>query len=202
MRGLTPPRQKCDAKQPCTTCVNGGRGTGCTYELQRRSRPTSANVFFVLQDRTPAPPNVHNLHSRAPANVPSKAPINPPRDLPLIIWPDSNECIPSFSPPPAPRERSPTPTALPSWDFSPRMHDTALPGFPSDILVVQGARGTAKCIQRPVVSSFTVLPSIHFQTIPRSLRSPFSLIPPERVQVSGVAGSDLGMTLYVSFPVS
>ena len=50
----------------------------------------------------------------------------------------------------------------------------------------------------PVASSFVVLPSINFQTIPRPFRIP---LPSERMQVSWVSGSDLDMTSYV-FPPS
>ena len=44
-----------------------------------------------------------------------------------------------------------------------------------------------------------ILPSTHFQTIPRPLRVPLSLIPPEHMQVSSIAENDLDMTLCVFF---
>ena len=198
MRGLTPPRQRCDAKQPCTTCVNGNRGAGCTYELPPRPRPAGTGVFIFVQARAPDSPNAGNLPSQAPANVPSSALTSPPRDLPLVTWSDSSESGPSHSQFPAP----PTPIIRSSPDFSPRIHDKILPGPSSDVSVRRKTHDTTISILRPTVSSFTVLPSIHFQIVPRPLRTPFSLIPPERVQVSSVAGSDLDMTLCVFFPVS
>ena len=52
---------------------------------------------------------------------------------------------------------------------------------------------------RSTASSFTILPSVHFQTVPHPLPLPLSDIPPERLQVSWVSGNDLDMTLYVVF---
>ena len=144
--------------------------------MRQRSRHIGTGVFFVMEEIAPAPRKVRKLPSQASADAPSTAPMSPPRDYPLLTWHDSSEPSP---PPPTVHKRSPT-----------------------DVSVVQNTRDTTKCIPRPIDSSFTVLPSIHFQAIPRPLRPPFSLIPPEHVQVSGVAHSDLDMTLYVFFPVS
>jgi len=47
--------------------------------------------------------------------------------------------------------------------------------------------------------TFVVLPSIHFRTIPWPPQIRLLLIPPERVQISPIAGSDLDMVLYVPF---
>ena len=52
---------------------------------------------------------------------------------------------------------------------------------------------------RPIPSSPTVLPSIHFQTIPHLIRIPLSDICPDHLRVSHTAGTDLDMTLYVFF---
>ena len=62
----------------------------------------------------------------------------------------------------------------------------------SDALVVN-------YLLRPTPSSPTVLPSIHFQTIPHPLRIPLSVISPDHLRVSHTAGTDLDMSLYVFF---
>ena len=48
--------------------------------------------------------------------------------------------------------------------------------------------------------AFAIIPSTLFQTIPRPLQMPLSLIHPEHMQVSWVSASDLDMALYV-FPL-
>ena len=193
-RGLTPLYQKCDANQPCTACVDRDSSAECTYELRQRSHPAGTGMFFAAQT---SPPNVPDLLSQAFTHVPSNGRTSPPRDLPLITWSVSSESASSRSQSLAPCGRPPTPTMQSPQDFSPHIYDEIPLGPSPDVSITQKAHDTAKYIPRPIVSSFTVLPSIHFQPIPRPLRPPFSLIPPERVQVSSVAESDLEMTLYV-----
>jgi len=192
-RGLTPPHQKCDAKRPCTTCVNGDRGAECAYKPWQPSRRTSADVLSVSRERPPAPPNVRNLTSQASADIPSEPPINPLRDLPRPTRSGFSEFGSSLFPFPL-CERPSTPVVRPPWELSPRIYDQILLGSSSDASVVQWVRGTTNYVPRPTVPSFTIFPSIHFQTIHRPLRIPLSLIPPERLQVSDVSGSDLHMT--------
>ena len=134
--------------------------------------------FFAAQARTTGPINVHNIPSQAFTNVSSKV-RGQPGGLPFLICSDSNESAPSLPLSPAPCEQSPI-----------------------DVSVVQKARDITKCDLGPTASSFTIFPTIRFQTTPGPLRPPFSLIQPERLQVSSIAGSDLDMILYVFFPVS
>ena len=197
-RALTSTHQKCNAKQPCAACVSGDRVTECTYDSrQPRSRPTGTNTPSVSRNETPGPIHLHNL--------PSQAPFEPSTDrssdLPLSIWSDSSES--GFSLPlslsPALQERPSTQAARLPWELSPRIHNELVQRPSSDTPATHKVNGTTKCIPYPAVSSFTVLPSIHFQAIPRPLRVPLSFIPPEHVQVSEVAGDDLGMSLYVFF---
>ena len=72
----------------------------------------------------------------------------------------------------------------------------------SDALVARKVYDTTECDPPHTVSSFTVLPSVLFRTIPRPLPVPLSLVPPEHIQISPVAGGDLDMTLYVVFFLS
>ena len=150
--------------------MNEKGGSGCTYELRRRPRPAGTDGIFVTYERTPGPPNVHTPPSQASANVPLNARTSPPGNLPPITWSDSSESSLPLSP--------------------------SLQGPSSGASVIQEAYDITKSIPRPT-APFTVLPSIHLHSIPRPFRTPFSLIPPERVQVSGVSESDLDMKLCV-----
>ena len=153
-------------------CIDKDKGSECTYEL----RPLGTGAFSVTRARSRTPLNVGNPPSQVSANVSYTARISPPRDLPLLIWPDSSEPAPPL---PAPHKQP-----------------------PADASVVQNVPGTMERIPCPTVFPLIVLPSTHFQTVPRPLRPPLSLIPPEHLQVSGVAPSDLDMKLYVLFQVS
>ena len=173
-RRLTSSHQRCDAKRPCTTCVNGDKADECIYGRQRsRLIPTiqtSAKGF-------------------------SWPPIGPLPTL-LLTWPDSSESasLPSSL---APCERPSPPTARPPWELSPRIYNQIGPRPSSDVSVVQSTCGITERVPRLTGSSFTILPSIHFHTIPRPLRIPLSLVPPEYTQVSSVTESELDMTLCV-----
>ena len=177
-RRLISPHQKCDAKQPCTTCVNRDGGAECTYEL--RQQPHPAGTFQTSFAYTsPGPPTG-----------------TPPGGL-LLTFPSSRE---SASPIPLslpPCERPSTLTVELSRELSPRIHNEVMEGPTSNVSVAQEIHGAMECIPPLTGSSFTILPSIHFQTIPRPLRVPLSFFPPEHIQVSSTARNDLDMTLCV-----
>jgi len=185
-RRLTPPHQRCDGKLPCTTCVDGERSAGCTYEPRQRSRRANSKALSVSRDSVPRPLSIRTLPSKPPAVgfLFPRRPTHPSLDIPLTLS-DPSESRPS----PAPCER---PLTLP-----PHLHDEVVPDPPSGVLTVRNVHDTSECIPHPTVPPFTVLPSVYFRVIPWPLQVPLSLIPPERVQVSPIAGSDLDMTLYV-----
>ena len=167
-QGLTSPHQRCDGKRPCTTCVNGERGAGCTYEPWQPSRRASTKLPSISHNSASGSPSICILPPRVSANGCSfpESPTRPPSDIPLLT-----------------RSNSSLPTALSRCGRSP----TPTPQYLSELAPL------------PTVSSFTVLPSVHFRIIPRPLRVPLLLIPPERVQISSTARSDLDMILYVPF---
>ena len=170
--------------------MKGGRDAGCTDEPTQRSRQTNTDVpSSVSHDDGSRLLGVRTLLRSKPRAVGpsfSESPICPSLDIPPLARSRSNGSASSLSQPLAPCERLLTPAARLPWN-------------PSDVAVVGNAHATTGYVPHPAVSSFTVLPSIHFRTIPRSLRIPLSLIPPERVQISSIAGGDLDMTLYVHF---
>ena len=156
--------QKCDAKQPCTTCVDKDRVASCAYGRLRSSGNT-----------TPGPIR------------------SPSRDITPLALSDSSEPSSSHSSSLGLRERSLTPPEQPEREPSPHSLDEVVPVPPSNALVVGKAPRPTDHHPHPTIFSFTVLPSIHFQTVPRPLHVPLSDIPPEYTQVSSIAGDDLGM---------
>ena len=118
---------------------------------------------------------------RSASNALPKPVRSPPREV-LTALPDSIRSLP-----PDLCERPSTPLALLKWNPLP------------DDIVAKEAPGAIVYPPSPIASPFTVLPSIHFQTVPRLLLVPFSVIDPERVPVSWVSGDDLDMSVYVIF---
>lgn len=189
--------QKCDAKRPCTTCASGERAVECKYQPRQQFPPPKTNAHSISRGGTPGPLTVHTLPSQTFAHGFSfSAPLIGPPDLPLSTWFNFSEFDSTLPPSAAPCERPSSPTAKIPWEPPSRIDGAGeVPSSPSDVSVVWGIRGTSELVTRPtVLPSFTVLPSIHFQTIPRPLPVPLSLVPPERVQVSCAVGSELGMT--------
>ena len=171
-RELIPP-QKCDAKHPCTTCVDRDRIAECQYGRCRSIR-----------------------------DAPLSPARSPPRDITHPALSDSSEPSSSHFLSPDLRKRSSAPPKQLEWKPAPRVLYKVVPDPSSNASVVENAPGSTGHPPCPAVSSFTVLPSVHFQTIPRPLQIPLSVICPEYMQVSSVAGDDQGMILYVLFHVS
>ena len=192
-RELTSAHQRCDGKRPCTTCVDGERGAECTYEPRQRSHRASASALPVSRQTTSHPRNARTLPSEPPASGFSfSGPLTRPSlSVPLLTLSKSSSKSPSSLLPSTPPLSPYEPPLAPSS----RVCSEILPGPSPDLSVVGRTHDTTEFI----LSSFTILPSIHLQTIPRPLPVPLSLIPPERVQVSPNSGSDLDMTLYVLF---
>ena len=196
---LISPHQRCDGKRPCATCLNVREGAECTYESWLPSGRASTKVLSVSCDGAPRllSADTLSLQTSAVGFSFSEYLARPPPDIPLVSWSDSNEPGPSLPPPLAHCERPLTPTAQLPWGPPPRAHGEIGPGPPSDVSVLRNIHDTTERVPHHTASSFTVLPYIHSRTIPRPLPVPLSLIPPERVQISPVAGADLDMTLCV-----
>ena len=171
-------------------------GDGCAYEPWQRSRRATAGALPISRDTAPRRLSVRTSPSKPPGIgfSFSESPTRP-SGIPLLTWLNSGESTPCLPPPPPITlyERPQVPSS--------HVHNAVVQGPLSDDLVVQHTHDTTKCIPHRTGSSFTVLPSIHFRTIPRPLQIPLSLIPPERVQISPIAGGDLDMTLCVLFLV-
>lgn len=155
--------KRCDARQPCKTCAEKGRGAACKYEVSS-------------------------------GNVPPKPPISgPPRDV-LFPWSDSSKSGPSHSLSLVLREKSSEPAEQSERQPSRLKLENAVLVPSSGASAADKALGVTECLTHLDAPSFAIIPSIHFRVIPRPLRIPLSLIPPEHVRVSCVAGSDMDMT--------
>ena len=195
--GLTPPHQKCDARQPCTTCVDKDAVVKCMYVPLQPSRPRGADVFLVPRGGASDPPGISASPHQTPADGFSfHEPQIDPRSNPAVLArSESSEAASSLSVSLPLCERRPLKSTVRlSPELSSLLHDEIVPSPLSDISIVYDVK---ECASHPVKSPFTILPSVNFSTIPRLLQMPFPLIPPERVQVSCLSGSDLDMTLCV-----
>ena len=130
--------------------------------------------------------------SRYSDNTPPK---RPPKDV--LVFLDSNESVSSHPLPPNSPEGPSIQPEQSEQDHSPFIHEKVVTDPPSGALVAVRALGVTECPPHSTASSLSILPSIHSQTIPRPLQIPLSFIPPERMQVSWIAGSDMDMRLYV-----
>ena len=175
-RGLISPHQKCDTKQPCATCVNREAGADCAYGPQPR-RPRLATRFQTSVNTSSGPP------TGTPSDV-----------LTLSSFRESTSPLFPFLPS---REQPSTSTPELPQELSPRIHDGVVVGPSSNVSVVQEIHGAMECVPPLTGFSFTILPSIHFRTIPRPLRVPLPFPPPEYIQVSSIVRNDLDMTLCV-----
>jgi len=166
----------------------------CVYEPRQPSRPSDANVFLVPRGNASDPLGISASPHQTPANgfLFHEPPIDPQSNTAVPARSDSNESASPLSLSLVLCERQPSKSTvrLPRELSSPP-HNEIVPPPSSETSVVYDAE---ECASRPVRSPFTILPSIHFSKIPRPLRMPLSLIPPERVQVSCVSWSDLDMT--------
>ena len=81
-------QQKCDAKQPCTTCVKGDRSAACKYERSRSSRE------FPFKSPSPSPGRV--LPAPSDSRSSYSLPLDPGERLQPSYVPD--EVVPVLSP--------------------------------------------------------------------------------------------------------
>ena len=187
--------QRCDAKQPCTQCSEGG-WSYCVYEKSRikqrmRKKPPAAAQTLPFSSKNKLGPrgsspswvNSEGFLLSAP-DVPS------PRIYdPVFSLTDQN--LPNLS------ARG---SSLPEFD--------TLDGFgPPGIVPISEtklvpSRGRYPNPSQPApIPTFSILPSLRLPSVPRQLHTPLSLFSPERFQVSAVTtSSELDWLLCVFLP--
>lgn len=132
--------------------------------------------------------------SRTPTNGFPEPSTYPPPHLSLLTC--SNPANPLPSPITCCLQALSTPMARLPWAY--HVYTMKWRWVPRRMLQSHGISTTLRiCVPRLTIPSSKIFPSTHFQTIPRPLRIPLSLILPEHVPTASTAGSDLDMTLCV-----
>lgn len=191
--------QRCDAKRPCTTCVNSGGGSGCFYQ-----EPRTPYRHFVIG---PLPKTAHSFpYSDGDAPGPSSAgPVSQ-----MLIGRAEDVAEPSENPEPRidhqPAPSSPDPvewdqpltvSKVPSTSHAFRdCRSFVSGGIEHD--VQSGPPRPPNLLPPSTDSNLAVLPSLRLPIIPRPLHTPLSFFPPENFQVTGEASGNLEMSLYAS----
>lgn len=171
-----PISQKCDAKRPCSTCIEANCALRCEYQaITPRPRLSNRTQFTFLIEPGPsslanvAPPG-HQQDTTAVRSAPAEQPvvINPrsiPEPVPparALIHSVGRNSHPPF-PPPEPRP-----------------------------LVLNQVRA-----RNPTLPRLSVLPTLVFPSIPPEPHLTLSSLGPERFQLSDPDQGELDMRLYV-----
>lgn len=199
--------QKCDAKRPCTTCINCGGESGCFYEELRIPHhvipplPSAARVFPFSDGDVLGPPSdgqcSYRLLSKAErVTVPSE---NPGLRVgrPVRSGPDPKLYFSSTDP--VERDLS----QLPSTSHTSRGSGSLVHGGTRHD-VQSGSQYPTDPLSPSTSSRLLVLPSLRLATIPRPLHTSLSFFPPENFQIAGETPGNLEMSLYAfptAFPV-
>ena len=189
--------QKCDAKRPCTTCANSGRGSACFYEELRFPHhvisplPHAAHPFPLSDEDPPGPSSDGPLSHRSfgvAEEVPD--PSETPRlqvGRPVQLGHDP---FGSSSADPVDWD----PTKLPSTSHT-------FQGF--DPFVSGGIKCYVRSRPCPTTPStglgLFVLPSLRLSIVPRPIHTPLSFFPPQRFQVAEGMSGDFEMSWYDLF---
>ena len=170
--------QKCDAKQPCTTCIDADIAPECEYETVNSRLRLSGEPQFVLWHK-PCPSSSSDSSSQG-------------------CW-DTGEAVPEFpaNPPvttvtqflPAPPERALI-RPLGSAGLPPNTPPEPRPLTTDEV----GTHNPPRITLPP----FSVLFSLMFPSILPEPHFTLSLLGAERLQLSDVALGELDMKLYVS----
>jgi len=184
--------QRCDAKRPCTPCIDFDGGSECVYERSlaiqrtREKLPAAIQPFLFSFRSGPRPydPAVtsDDLSLSTPDNAPSGASspvfssrLNSSNVSPNESSSSDSDTLDEFEPH-IPRERS-----NPGMQLVPFRGEYPMPHQPATI------------------STFSLLSSLRFASIPRPLHTQLSLLSPEHLQISDTTPSELDLSLCV-FP--
>ena len=186
--------QKCDAKRPCTTCVNSGRESGCFYDELRpphviRPLPYAARGFPFSDEDTLGSSSGGSRSYR-------------------LLGKAGRVTLPSGNPGvqvDRPVRSGPDPVG---WDVVklPSMSHTfqGSGSFVSEGTRCDGRSGLqhpTNALSLSASSRLFVLPSLRLSIVPRPLHTPLSFFPPENFQVAGETSGNLELSLY-AFPTA
>jgi hypothetical protein len=175
--------QRCDAKRPCTPCVESGMSEECVYGrdpvLQRvaqKSKPTDT---------------LRSPHSHKSELSPSSSSQWTSKDLS-----PSNQSLP-------PSDTSSSTSSYPNSTLSrvsPREPNTPREGSMSGVVLFRKAVPKPRSRTLVVLPSISIHPFVWLPSIPRGLQLPLSFIDPEVLRISDATSSELNLSLYVFSP--
>ena len=181
--------QRCDAKHPCTPCIDGG--FDCVYEQSPVTKHVREELSPVVQP-FPFPfssePNPLGSPSSRINNKDASLSTSgvASSDIGRTVFSSTDTNLPRD---PLEKSRSPEPDP-------PAPHE----GSNSEMQLVHFREESPRPHQpRPTaIFTFSLLPSLRFPSIPRQLHTPLSFMGPENLQVSNTALSELDLSLCVS----
>lgn len=189
--------QKCDAKRPCTTCANSGRGSGCFYEELRFPHhviPHAAHPFPLSDEDPPGPSNDGSfLHQSFGAAEEAPDPSENPRLQVGRPVQSGRGAFGASSADPVDWD----PTKLPSTSHTFQGFDPFVSGGIKRYVRSRPLRPTTPTTN----SGLFVLPSLRLSIVPRPIHTPLSFFPPQRFQVAEGMSGDFEMSWYEFFVV-
>ena len=178
--------QRCDARQPCTACIEVDGGLDCVYEREREVQrmrdklPAGVQPFLSSFKCEPEPCDPLSSQATDEGSCLSATDLVSPDANSLIsssvgsalslVSLGSSRCLDS----PAPQERSgPETQGVHSREDFLRLH------------------------QPENTPTFSFLSPLHLLSVPRPLDVSFPLMNPECFQISDTTSSELDLTLYI-----
>lgn len=184
--------QKCDAKRPCTTCANSGRGSGCFYEELRFPHhvisplPHAAHLFPLSDEDPPGPSNDAPFSHRSDPSETPGLQVGRPAQLGYDTFGPSSADPVDWDP-----------TKLPSTSHTFQGFDPFVSGG-----IKRYVRSRPLCPTTPSTDpGLFVLPSLRLSIVPRPIHTPLSFFPPQRFQVAEGMSGDFEMSWYDLFVV-
>lgn len=196
------PLQRCDAKRPCSTCVNARKTEECIYDGPRTCHPQTRKIL-------PATPNSLSLvyaSGSVPRNSSESQLEDPPACKSDSIGHPVNQRLTPLNPPGPPGlplELVPTgfDLSLPAFEdplvIAPDLGDPLVPSalpvsIPSDLVPFRGSTPTQYSYEDRVILS--LLSSVLFPKVPPVPHVPLSFLGDRNLQISHTT-SELEMTL-------
>lgn len=167
--------QKCDAKQPCTTCIQLDGGLGCVYERRRAAQRVPDKISTDIQ------PFLSSFECET-----NPCDSSPP--APDIFSPEASSLVTSST---CPTLSSASPGKSHRSDSDPPDRYTAPQKKSSpETQLAPSRKGPPKPHRPDIIPTFSFLPSLHLPSVPRLLDVSFPLMNPECFQISDTTPSE------------
>jgi len=197
-------QQKCDAKRPCTTCIEASKEGECIYDglrvcqYQTRKILPAATGALPLVYKTES--GSHGFGSPSPETPPMSegAVVSRAADSSLTSFTPSSSCEPIFEFTSADFNLSPSPSEeSPSSVASDRSDPPPLLGSPvatsSELVLLRGT--PPKQYSYDDSPNLSFIPSLLYSKTPRAPHVSLSVLGGPNLQVSHTTPGELGLTL-------